>query len=92
MTTVRKFAALTLAGTIAAIALAPATAMAQGGCDWYAKISLKQQSENTARKCGLTGSQWSAKLKVHRDYCASVPPAVWKKVAQMRKAKLAACK
>ncbi len=92
MTSVRKFVALSLSVTIAAIALAPVSAMAQGGCDWYAKTSLKQQSENVAKKCGFTGEQWSTNLQVHKQYCSSVPPAVWKKIAQMRKAKLESCK
>ena len=92
MTTVRKFAAMTLAGTIAAVALAPVAAMAQGGCDWYVKTSLKQQTQNTTKKCGFTGPEWSTKLADHKKYCASVPPAVWKKVVLARKAKLATCK
>ena len=87
-----KIVALSVASTIGIAALAPATAMAQGSCDWYVKISLKQQSENSARKCGFTGTEWSTKLKEHKDYCYSVPPAVWKVVALKRKAKLALCK
>ena len=92
MTTFRKTAISTFAAFTAFVLLAPVAAMAQGGCDWYAKISLKQQSENVAKKCGFTGEIWSDKLTVHKNYCENVPPAVWKKVAQERKAKLATCK
>ena len=88
----RKIVALAVAGTIGSAALAPATALAQGSCDWYVKISLKQQSENSSKKCGFKGKEWSTKLKVHKDYCYSVPPAVWKAVALKRKIKLATCK
>ena len=88
----RKITTLMLASTLGALILMPAAALAQGGCDWYVKISLKQQSENLARKCGFTGVEWSAKLQDHKAYCASVPPAVWKKVALDRKNKLASCK
>ena len=90
MTTTRKSVALTLAATIGLVALAPLSAMAQGGCDWYIKISLKQQSTNLANAtCKFQGPQWSANLNVHKNFCSTVRPIVWKKVAQMRKAKLA---
>lgn len=88
MMTTRKSVALTLAAAIGLAGLAPISAMAQGGCDWYVKISLKQQSMNVAKGCHKTGPQWSASREVHQKFCASVRPVVWKKVAQMRKAEL----
>ena len=92
MTIIRKTAALTLALSFALTALVPVSAIAQGGCDWYAKISLKQQSDNLTKKCGFKGPPWSTNLQAHKNFCSSVPPAVWKVVAKKRKEKLAACK
>lgn len=88
MRTIRKSVALTLATTIGLAALVPASAMAQGGCDWYVKVSLEQQAKNVASACPKKGPQWSSDRMVHKKFCASVRPIVWKKVAQMRKAAL----
>ena len=88
MTTARKSVAMTLAAAFAMAALAPASAMAQGGCAWYVKISLKQQSDNMAKGCNKSGPQWSSNQQVHQKFCTSVRPIIWKKVAQIRKTEL----
>lgn len=76
---------------VAAGLLLPAAAQAQANCQWYATTALKQQQENLRLKCGFTGDAWSTDLRAHLNWCASVAPDLWRKAAQDRDQKLAAC-
>lgn len=79
-----------LSGTLGLVLLASGAA-AQANCDWYAKTALKQQQDNERLKCNLKGPAWTADLKAHQAWCASVAPDEWKKQAQKRDQDLAAC-
>ncbi len=87
----RTCAALAMAAVVAAGVLLPATANAQGNCQWYATTALKQQQENEKLKCGFKGDAWNTNLKTHLDWCATVAPDVWKAAAQKRDQELQAC-
>lgn len=74
-----------LAGTVMLSAAPLSTvAYAQATCDWYGKQALKQQQINQEKKCGFIGPEWSADIKAHMTWCASVAPDVSKKAAQQR--------
>ena len=89
----RSTAALVVAAVVAASIMAPAAhAGAAYNCDWYAKISLKQNTERQAKKCNLGGPQWNSSFEAHKTWCGTVPPNVWLKQVQDRKAQLKTCK
>lgn len=67
-------------------------ARAQASCDVYGKLALEQQQENVELKCGFSGPAWSADLKAHVAWCATVGPDRWKAELQARKQQLDACK
>ncbi|MEQ1712014.1 MAG: hypothetical protein ABL908_11515 [Hyphomicrobium sp.] len=87
----RTCAALAMAALVAAGIGLPASANAQGNCQWYATTALKQQQENEKLKCGFKGDAWNTNLKTHLDWCATVAPDVWKTAAQKRDQELQAC-
>src|SRR5262245_32865082 len=64
--------AVVLPAVLAAMALAPAAALAN--CDWYVKTSLEQQQRNQQLKCGFSGAEWSVDKGAHSTWCASVGP------------------
>jgi hypothetical protein len=81
-----------LAATVLSAGLVlPPAALAQANCDWYAKTALRQQQLNEEQKCNFKGDAWSADLKAHLNWCASVAPDVWKAQAQQRDQMLAQC-
>jgi hypothetical protein len=91
MTTIRTYAALTLAGLLGAASFAPAV-NAQANCPTYGKLALQQQKKNEALKCGFSGPDWSSDFKAHIAWCNSVGPDKWKAKLTERTQKLAACK
>ncbi|MGH1418761.1 MAG: hypothetical protein ACRBCJ_07875 [Hyphomicrobiaceae bacterium] len=91
MKTFKIRTSLTALAALATIVALPTIASAQASCKWYATTSLKQQQENERLKCGFEGPAWGSNLKAHMNWCASVPPSVWKQSAQERDKKLAEC-
>ena len=87
----RTCAAFAMAAVVASGVLLPATANAQGNCQWYATTALKQQQDNEKLKCGFKGDAWNTNLKTHLDWCATMAPDVWKAAAQKRDQELQAC-
>jgi hypothetical protein len=81
---------------VAAAALAWAGAASQAGaqanCEMYGKLTLQQQKDNMAGKCGFSGAEWSPDLKAHIAWCNSVSPDQWKAQLQKRKQQLDTCK
>jgi hypothetical protein len=90
MSTFRNSIAAVLSLTAVAGAVS-VPARAQATCDWYGRQALKQQQDNVEKKCGFTGPEWSADLKAHLTWCASVAPDVSKKAVQQRDIALAGC-
>jgi hypothetical protein len=66
-------------------------AMAQEDCSWYALTSAKQQQENDAKACGLSGEGWTTDIQVHTAWCESVPPDQWRKAVADRQKQLDGC-
>jgi hypothetical protein len=66
-------------------------AMAQEDCSWYALTSAKQQQENEAKGCGLSGDGWTTDIKIHTAWCESVPPDQWRKAVADRQKQLDGC-
>lgn len=66
-------------------------AAAQANCEWYARTALRQQQLNEQQKCGFKGDAWSADLRAHVSWCATVSPDVWKAQAQQRDTLLSQC-
>ena len=89
MTTVWRRAVLPVLACAGAIALQPAAA--QANCGWYVKTSLAQQQRNLKKKCGFTGSEWSADKAAHQNLCANVGPDASRKTAQQREKMLKKC-
>ncbi|MDX2155708.1 MAG: hypothetical protein SFW09_04275 [Hyphomicrobiaceae bacterium] len=84
-------ATLSLALSAALAAVGPSTAAAQANCEWYAKMAVRQQQINEAKKCGFTGDAWHKDLAAHAKWCQGVPPDLWKSEAQKRDQQLAGC-
>ncbi len=70
----------------------PGHVSAQGSCEDYAKIALKQQQDNERLKCGYKSDGWSADLRSHTGWCAGVSPDIWRKAIQTRHKELEACR
>lgn len=90
MSKIRSLAALSVAAAVSSAAMLPA--YAADGCETYGKLALQQQKDNEALKCGLSGPEWSSKLKDHIDWCQGVTAQEWQAMLKKRTVALDACK
>lgn len=85
-----KLAVFSGSAAILACGLAP-SAFADS-CESYGKLSMQQQKDNEANKCGLSGSEWSSDLKAHVAWCSGVSPQDWQAMLKKRQSALESCK